>query len=254
MEEPTPIKVPTTYHAKPRFTFLGMTWCPHCVIFGDGGQGKPAQWPLMLADKELNAKVELKRIEWNNREKDHKGQPMKVIPRPPGYDFANYGPFFLLEAGSAVGEGGRPQMVGMIYKGQDRTAAGIKKWIFSQLASNPLFKNKGTVATVPQKSPMVASIPNKPATNITHKPAATISQPPRATPVQTQPSGADRLRSAIRSQGQQQQAQKTAQITPPLADNTPPSVAQKKVTPKVDDTPNFRYRTGTKTRIIASYQ
>ena len=139
MEEPTPIKVPTTYLKKPRFTFLGMTWCPHCIHFGDGGGGKPAQWPLMEADKELTAKVDLKRIEWNHREKDGKGQPMKIIPRPPGYDFANYGPFFVLEAGTATDANGKPQVVGLVYKGQDRTAAGIKTWILKQVATNPLF-------------------------------------------------------------------------------------------------------------------
>lgn len=262
MEEPTPLKVPTTYLQKPRFTFLGMTWCPHCVIFGDGGQGKPAQWPIMLADKELNSKVELKRIEWNSKEKDHQGKPMKIIPRPPGYDFANYGPFFVLEAGTAVGEGGKPQVVGMVYRGQDRTAAGIKSWILKQLSSNPLFTKKGNTsapsATAPRPAitnnnnkpaSVIASIPTKAANNVTTK---TIATPIQQEASGSSASGADRLRSALRAQ-QQQQSQKVPP-SPPVADNIPPStVSQKKVAPKEDNTPSFRYRTGTKTRIIATY-
>lgn len=275
MANPTPSQTLVTVNPRPKFLFFGMTWCPHCIYFAKGQKDQSGkeimapQWPIMLADKELNSKVDLQHIEWNHKDKDGAGRPMKVIPRPPGYDFINAGPMFELEAGKDASG----NSVGVIFAGGPRSAADLKKWILNQLATNPLFKSRGPIVTQQQQPRTPAAVAtNKHAGHNHATPAAATTAPsqPRPnnmvgnksapSPVQSTPpkqvSGADKLRAAMANQQQQASSVKTP-VSPPVAAGIPPATTgSKKVnlqTPTSGGKTNFTYRqAGTTTRIVAN--
>jgi hypothetical protein len=256
MATPTPSQTLVTVHPKPKFVFFGMTWCPHCVYFAKGqkdASGKQImapQWPIMLADNELKNRVELIHHEWNHKAEDGAGRKMTVIPRPPGYDFINAGPMFLLEAG----KDGSGNGIGNIFAGGPRSAADLKKWIFNQLATSPLFQKKGPVVSQQQKSVLpTATAPSRPKNMGNNKPAAT------PTPVAAkQQTGADKLRAAMVNQQQAQAQAATRQptvISPPAAANIPTVATNyKKVVDNGGATKtNFTYKqAGTTTRLVAN--
>lgn len=235
-----------------------MTWCPHCIYFALGQNDpttkkliKPAQWPIMLADKELNSRVELVHHEWNHRDKDGAGRPMKIIPRPPGYDFINAGPMFVLEAGKDTSG----NSVGVIFGGGPRDAPDLKKWIFDQMATNPLFKQK---APLVKGIPVVTQQPSRPtpaaaSAVATSRPNNMVGNRPTAAPVAApippaskQQSGADKLRVALATQHQQ----------PAKTPATVPVVSNRKIVDNAQSAPtktNFTYKqAGTTTRLVAN--
>jgi hypothetical protein len=121
---------------KPTLYFFKMPWCYHCVTFDEGRpaeNGKPAtraEWPAMLNDPELNQLVSVKKVVWNGS-----ADRGPLIAKPPGYEFVNYGPYFFLEAGKD--EAGKP--LGVTFRGDDRTAAGLKAWVKTTIATDPAF-------------------------------------------------------------------------------------------------------------------
>lgn len=130
--------------------FFKMPWCPHCVHFdvGDPRTGMPPQWPILQNDPALKGRVTFKRIEWN----EQTGGKYPIMPRPKGYEFVNYGPYFWLESGKDAS--GRP--VGSTYKGQ-ASPKDIASWILS------IIDSRDAVATPSTSQPIKIEIPlNKP--------------------------------------------------------------------------------------------
>lgn len=118
---------------KPKFVFLGMDTCGHCVNFKSKPSVETSPWAQLLRDKELQSKVDFVFIK-HGFVKNEKG----VTERRPlsgMYDHVQYGPFFQLQSPDYSDNKAKDTFVEM--KGVVRNKNAIKKWILATLQQKP---------------------------------------------------------------------------------------------------------------------
>lgn len=86
-------------NSKPKFIFVKMIGCGHCVTFYQRPSKEESVWGKMLRDPELQRTVEFELIEWGN---EKKSDGSVVVHKKPDFLSAiNYGPgFYMHRAGN----------------------------------------------------------------------------------------------------------------------------------------------------------